>query len=172
MRENRETGQAGIRKSAAAKLPHELFLFNLLFNHILLFVVTISAPSLQFLVAIVPTVSAAIVGYTVWRARSAQGSGNWHVRCHWRLAAARSLAFSLIWLLAGGLFGVMLIISGGDPDPRHYALAGLTFFPVMLSVIALILMESEALQHARHGTLPRRVLENCPFRARSEAVGT
>lgn len=170
MREYRETGQAGSDEMAAAKLPHELFLFNLLFNHILLFIVTISAPSLQFLVAIVPAVSAFIVGYTVWRARSAQEGGHWHVRCHWRLAAARSLAFSLIWLTAGGLLGVLLLVTGGDPEPRHYALAGVTFFPLMLSVIVLILMESEALQHARHGTLPRRVLNKCPFRARAEAV--
>jgi hypothetical protein len=63
-----------------------------------------------------------------------------------------------------------MFVSGGDPGPQQYALAGLTFFPVMLSVIALILMESEALQHARHGTLPKRVLERCPFRAAPEGA--
>jgi hypothetical protein len=144
-----------------AQAPHELFLFNLIFNHVFLFIVTISAPSLQFLVLIVPWLSVSIVAYTLIASARAGRSATPYVQCHWRLAARRSLLLVGVWLLAALVIGAVLVAAGGVPGPWHYAVGSLVFIPTMLLMLVLILLESEALQHARAGTLPRRARRRC-----------
>lgn len=137
-----------------AQAPHELFLFNLIFNHVFLFIVTISAPSLQFLVLIIPSLSVAIVTYTLVTSRRVARTGSDYVSAHWQLAARRTLMLIAVWVFALLFMGGVLATSGGTLEPWHYAVGSLVFIPTMLLMLVLVLMESEALQHARAGTFP------------------
>ncbi|WP_303904540.1 hypothetical protein [Thiohalomonas denitrificans] len=145
-----------------ARSPHELFLVNLVFNHIFLLIAALMATSLRGTVLIVPIVSAAILGYTLWRAKRSQIRDPWFVVCHWQIAAKRSLFFAAMWVIAGAIILGLLAISGGDLKPGHYAVGGVFGVPVMGTMLVLILMESEAMQHASNGTLPKWALERYP----------
>jgi len=153
-----------------AQQPHDLFLFNLIFNHVFLFIVTVSAPSLQYLVVIVPLLSVGIMGYTLWRAWSATDDLPF-LRCHWRWAAKRTFVFGSMWILVALVFAGIYGLAGGDLKPQHYAAAGLVFLPTMVVTLVLVIMESEALQHARQRTLPSRAAMGCRLLAPQGASG-
>ena len=145
-----------------AKHPHEVFLINLIFNHVLLFVAFLSASSLQGFLVVVPIFSAAILIYLLWRARKSELTDPWYVKCHWQLAARRSRFFILmLGLMALVILGVWLA-SGGNPGPQHYALGGVGIFPTMGTVLALIIMESEAMAQAGSGVVPKWLEERYP----------
>lgn len=143
-----------------AQQPHELFLFNLLFNHVLLFIASVSAPSAHGLILVVPALSVAIMAYTLWRARQVSPALPL-VHCHWQLAARRTLYFAAMWIVIALWLAAVWLFSGGHPQPVHFAVAGLAFFPSMAITLTLVLMESESLQHARHGRPPRSAPRGC-----------
>lgn len=148
--------------AAMARSPHELFLINLVFNHVFLLIATLMATSLQGAVLVVPILSAGILVFTIWRAKRSLGRDPELVACHWQIAAKRSRLFAAIWASAGALVLMVLMISGGDLKPTHYALGGLFGLPVMGTMLLLIIMESEAMQQASNGTVPEWALERCP----------
>ena len=145
-----------------AKYPHEVFLINLIFNHILLFVAFLSASSLQAFLIVVPILSAAILTYILWKAQKSKYVAPWYVKCHWQLAARRSRLFLLmLGLMALVILGVWFA-SGGDPGPQHYAIGGVGILPTMVTVLALIVMESEAMAQAGAGVIPKWLEERYP----------
>ena len=85
-----------------AKIPHEVFLTNLVGNHILVFVATLGMASHMILpVMSVPVISVLCLGYTLWRARRAKRRDDWYVMCHWQAAARFSWIFiGMLALLA------------------------------------------------------------------------
>ncbi len=143
----------------AARWPHELFLINLVFNHIFLFVSFLSASSLQRLVIIVPIVSFTIIAYSLWRARVSLKTDPWFTKCHWQLAHSRSKIFLIMLAIMAGAMGVVYLVSGGHMRPQHWALFGAGILPTMVTVLVLILMESEALHLARSGLVPDWLVE-------------
>ncbi len=93
-----------------AKWPHEIFLINLVFNHILVFASTFGVFStFPWMVLIVPVMSFGITGYILVKARMIKSSNDTvFVKAHWELARKRNSHF--MWLLsitcgvmAGGL---------------------------------------------------------------------
>lgn len=152
-----------------AKHPHEVFLINLIFNHILLFVAFLSASSLQEFLIVVPVVSVAMLGYTLWRARKSLLVDPWYVKCHWQLAAKRSRMF--IFMLGLMAFAMVAVLASawnwetgelGRITPQQYALGGLGILPTMVTVLVLIVMESEAMAQARSGIVPKWLEERFP----------
>ncbi|MCK7576189.1 MAG: hypothetical protein MZV65_10000 [Chromatiales bacterium] len=89
-----------------ANIPHELFLTNLVGNHILMAValggIFGSAP---WAMLIVPLVSFAILGYTLRRARQSRRRDSWYVMCHWQVCARRSRIFM-------AMLGLLLVVAG------------------------------------------------------------
>lgn len=150
------------RERTDARHPHEWFLINLIFNHILMFVAFLSASSLQALVALVPIFSVAVLAYILLRARRSLMTDPWYVKCHWQVAARRSRAFIvMIAIMALAIFAILLV-AGGEPKPQHYAFGGIAILPTMITVLVLILMESESMHQARTGQLPKWVVERYP----------
>jgi len=145
-----------------AKHPHELFLINLIFNHILLFVAFISASSLQHFVVVVPLISSLILSYTLWRSRRSRLIDPWFVMCHWQVAARRSRLFlTMLGIMAVALV-LLWILSEGHPKPQHWAFAGIAILPTMVTVLALVIMESDAMHQAAHGMMPNWASERYP----------
>jgi formate hydrogenlyase subunit 3/multisubunit Na+/H+ antiporter MnhD subunit len=146
----------------AAKWPHELFLINLIFNHVLLFVAFLSASSLQQLTLIVPVLSFVILGYLLWRGRKSLQVDPWFVKCHWQLAVRRSRMFIIMLGIMIVVMVAIYLISGGNMRPQHWAFFGVGIMPTLVTVLALIVMESDALHLARFGQMPDWLVERYP----------
>ncbi|EGW53514.1 hypothetical protein QQ73_01965 [Candidatus Endoriftia persephone str. Guaymas] len=149
-----------------AKIPHEVFLTNLIGNHILWFVASLGvARSFWQPVALVPVVSLITLFYTLWRARRSCQVDEWYVMCHWQLAAARSrvflgmIMFALLVCFAGWIgytyFGMMEVAV-------YAVVGGGSILPVMVTVLILIIMESDALHQTDQQKMPRSLLLKYP----------
>ncbi len=147
----------------AARIPHEIFLVNLITNHILIFVAMLGlARDNPMLLLITPVVSLVVLTYLLLRGRKAKLVDPWFVNVHWQLCVRRSLTFiGMLGLMALVILAVV-IISGGHPRPHHYAIGGVGILPTMITVLVLIVMESDAMHQARNGILPKRMYERFP----------
>ena len=158
----------------AAKLPHEIFLVNLITNHILIFVALLGlAGSYPWVMLITPTVSLILLIYLVLRARASLRKDSWFVAGHWQLCAQRSRWFIAILLVLGLALLALLASVGGDIDklrPGHYAMGGVVMLPTLLSVLVLIIMESDAIHKAKTGQMPRALIEKYPPPAELKAI--
>jgi hypothetical protein len=149
-----------------SNIPHEIFLTNLIGNHILMFVASLGVlSSLPWLIALVPIISFGLMGYTLWRARRSLKREPWYVMCHWQVAARRTKLFMLMLslLLVISLAGWLGYTYGGMMREAVWALiGGVGILPVMVTMLILILMESEALYHSNLHRLPNWVVERHP----------
>lgn len=149
-----------------AKHPHEIFLINLITNHILIFVGLIGmAKTFPWLSLVTPTISIVVLSYLMIRARGKLTSASWYAACHWQLCAHRSKLFiAMLSVLALVIAGLLLSV-GGDTSqlkPGHYALGGVSALPTLVFILVLIVMESDALHKAKSGEVPQWLIEKYP----------
>lgn len=141
-----------------AQLPHHLFLFNTIGNHVLLTVITISvAISNPLLTLLIPAISAVIIGYTFAKGRSMKKHESPLVRCHWSMVVRRTRIFLIGYIVLAGAatLGWVLHTYVGVMKELLFALVGgLGLLPFMVLILALTIMESEALHHAGQGHVP------------------
>lgn len=154
------------QESKRAKVPHEIFLTNLVGNHILWFIASLGlVRSYWQPLALVPVVSILILAYTLLRARQSKKRDPWFVMCHWQICAARSRVFILMLTILGSisLLGWVGFTFFGMKEVAVMAMiGGAGVLPVMVTVLVLILMESDALHQAAQHKLPKRMLERYP----------
>ncbi|MCW8935755.1 MAG: hypothetical protein OQK98_13595 [Gammaproteobacteria bacterium] len=148
-----------------ARVPHEVFLTNLIFNHVLVFVAIMSASSLTHFIVVIPVLSVISLVYLFWGAQRAKTRASWYVNAHWQIAARRSRFFLIMLIIVGSLLSIIYMVSGGDMRPQHWAFSGAAFLPVMVSVLGLIIFESESLHQAKNAMLPDWVSERYPENA-------
>lgn len=143
-----------------AKLPHEIMLTNLIGNHILWFVAALGMVKTFWQpLALVPLVSIGCISYVLWRTRRERLSGDPLVAGHWDLAARRCRVFVLTLALLGLviLVGLALQYWAGFRQVAVYAvIGGVGLLPTMVTVLVLIVMESDALHQAAQGKLRGR----------------
>lgn len=149
-----------------ANIPHELFLTNLIGNHILMTVgLGGLAGSFPWIMAIVPVTSFSILFFTLWRARRSLGRDPWYVMCHWQVCARRSRIFLVMLglLMLVALLGWVGYTYGGMMKEAVWAIvAGTGILPVMVTILVLVIVESDALYHANQARLPGWVVKLCP----------
>ncbi len=149
-----------------ANVPHEIFLTNLIGNHILMFVAGLGViNSFPWVGLLTPAISISLMSYTLWRARRSLKIDPWYVMCHWQVAARRTKIFMfMLGLLALiSLGGWMGHTYGGMMKEAVWALiGGIGLLPVMVTMLILILMESDALYHSAQCKLPDWVVEQYP----------
>ncbi|MEW8690045.1 MAG: hypothetical protein AB2535_03060 [Candidatus Thiodiazotropha endolucinida] len=148
-----------------AKIPHDIFLTNLIGNHILWFVAALGlVRSYWQPLALVPILSFVALFYTLWRARKSKDP--WYVWVHWQIAAERSrifiymlLAVLVVWFL--GWIGFTYF------DMKKVAvmalIGGVGILPIMVTVLILILMESDALHQASSCRLGKNAVKRYPY---------
>ena len=158
-----EVSQEEVKK---ANVPHEIFLTNLIGNHILMFIASLGViRSLPWVGGLVPAISLALMGYTLWRAHQAPKRDTWYVMCHWQVAARRTKMFMLMLtlLFVISTLGWLGHTYGGMMKEAVWALiGGVGLLPVMVVMLVLILMESDALYHANLHKLPDWVVQLYP----------
>ncbi len=150
-----------------AKWPHEIFLINLVFNHIFVFVATVAVVgTLPLLPALVPAISFSIIGYIMLRARQvAVGNDTWFVKSHWRIAARRNRIFMLLLAVACAICGGGLALSkmlGWAKIQTIALIGGIGLLPFMMSLLVLIVLGNDSVFQARTGKLPKRFVEQNP----------
>jgi len=144
---------------SAAKVPHDIFLSNLIMNHILLFT-GIAAFGGHYikLLALVPVLSFIALAVTFYRASKVKREQSEFVYVHWQIARRWSVFFSavLTLLCTVSFLGWLGQEYGNMMKEMVYALiGGLGILPTLLSVLVLVVIESDSLHHARTGTLPK-----------------
>lgn len=154
------------RDRRRAKIPHELFLTNLIGNHILVFVATLGMASHNLLPLLsVPLISLTILAFTLGWARRSRHHDGWYVMAHWQVAARFSRIFIGMLVLLGlaaatAWFGYETL---GLRKETALALAGgLGMLPTMVTMLVLIIIESDVLHQAAHGRLPRWIVRRYP----------
>jgi hypothetical protein len=148
-----------------AKVPHDIFLTNLIGNHILWFVAALGiVRSYWQPLAMVPIVSLTVLIYTLWRAKKSRDP--WYVWVHWQIAAARSRLFIYMLLAVLGVWflGWLGFTYFGMKKVAVMALiGGIGILPIMVTVLILILMESDALHQANTCRLSKNVVKKYPY---------
>lgn len=159
-------------ESRSAKWPHEIFLINLIFNHIFVFCATVAVfGAFPLFTALVPIISFSIIGHILIKARQIAASDrSWFVKAHWQAAAGRNRLFML-------LLAVTCIVSVGSlwlskmlgwaRIPTIALIAGVGLLPFMVVLLVLVVLGNESVFMARGGKLPKRFVERNPdMRAR------
>ncbi len=154
-------------ETVRAKWPHEIFLINLVFNHILVFASTFGVFStFPWMVLIVPITSFAITGYIIVKARQiARGDETWFVKSHWIIAAKRNNQFLRLLLVTCSLVGGGVWLSkimGWSKIATLAFLGGFGLLPFMVCLLILIVLGNDSMYQARHGKLPKRFVEQNP----------
>jgi hypothetical protein len=150
-----------------AKWPHEIFLINLVFNHILVFAATFGVFStFPLMVLIVPITSFAITGYIIVKGKQvARSDETWFVKSHWEIAAKRNRNFLKLLLITCSIIGGGLWLSklmGWSKITTLALLGGAGILPFMVSLLVLIVLGNESMYQARHSKLPKRFVEQRP----------
>jgi len=143
----------------AAKVPHDIFLSNLIMNHILLFagISTFGVQGLQFF-PLVPLFSVLTLLYTFYRSSVVKREDDEFVYIHWQIARRWSKLFAsvLTLMLLVSIFGWLANQHLGMMKEMVYGLiGGLGLLPSLVAVLVLIIIESDSLHHARVGTMPK-----------------
>jgi hypothetical protein len=154
-------------ESMRAKWPHEIFLINLVFNHIFMFCATLAvAGTFPQLMVVVPLVSFTIIFYIFFVARKvSSGDESWFIKAHWRIGAQRNRLFMLLLTasctLCGGGFWLSKML-GWAKIPTIAIIVGVGLLPFMVSLLVLIVLGNESVFMARTGKLPEDFLEKNP----------
>jgi len=149
-----------------AKFPHDLFLVNLIGNHILTFVATLGlATSWAWPMLIVPIVSFIILGIIIYKGKQSRKNESWFVMCHWQMALKRSLFFikmllTITMVAAIGLYGYLSL--GWMKEAVYALIGGICLLPTMVTTLVLIIMESDSLHQAGVGKLPDNMIDLYP----------
>ena len=154
-------------ESVRAKWPHEIFLINLVFNHILVFATTFGVyRTFPLMIMIVPVTSFAITGYIILKARQiAKSDETWFVKSHWKIAAQRNRHFLWLLTITCVIIGSGVLLSnlmGWSKITTISLLGGFGLLPFMVSLLVLIVLGNDSLYQARHGKLPKRFIEQNP----------
>jgi len=142
----------------AAKVPHDIFLSNLIMNHILLFtgIAAFGGHYIKYL-ALVPFFSFIALAVTFFRASRVKRGDSEFVYVHWQIARRWSVLFTgvLTLLCTVSFLGWLGQEYANMMTEMVYALiGGLGILPTLLTVLVLVVIESDSLHHARMGTIP------------------
>jgi hypothetical protein len=159
--------QSSKEEKTRARHLHAVLLFNLVVNHIFLFLMalTLIYQSKIFLIMMI-LLSLLLTGYILVRAKKCLDvEPSWYVRCHWQFAAKRARFFLYLFLALGSLTGLLYYggIAMKMKAVETWALTGgLGLLPFMVAVLWLIVVEFDAEHQSKTGKVPKGALTNYP----------
>jgi hypothetical protein len=149
-----------------ARHLHAILLFNLVVNHIFLFLMAltlIKTSSIPMFLMVV--ISIALLSYILISAsRSLANEPSWFVRCHWQFAAKRARMFLILFLVLGTLslvffYGGHAMGLKGVAIMAFSSILGLIF---MVAVLGLVVIEFDAEHQSKTGKVPAGAIANYP----------
>lgn len=148
---------------SAAKVPHDIFLSNLIMNHILLFTgIAAFGGKYIYLLALVPFFSFIALVITFVRSSRVKIEDSEFVYVHWQIARRWSKLFSIVLAL---LCTVSLLgwlgqqYSNVMAEMVYAIIGGFGLLPTLVAVLVLVVIESDSLHHARVGSFPKGTKE-------------
>lgn len=138
---------------------HAILLFNLIVNHIFIFLVAISVMKQSMIpIFLVPIFSISMLTYILVNARrSLTREPSWFVRCHWQLAAKRARTFLLLFVVMG-TFSALIYFGGHALGMKTLGTMALTFgvglLPFMVTLLVLVVLEFDAEHQCKIGKVP------------------
>jgi hypothetical protein len=150
-----------------ARHLHAALLFNLVVNHIFLFLMALTLINFSTIPMIMMvTLSLALLAYIqVSAKRSLTSEPSWYIRCHWQFAAKRARLFLYLFLALGTLT-LVLFYGGQAMHMKKVATWALTggfgLLPFMVSVLGLIIIEFDAEHLAKTGRVPAGAIAHYP----------
>jgi hypothetical protein len=160
-----------------AKSPHELAMVNLLLINLLMLIALLAGSFLQQGSALAHyklagvlgplAISLAIIAFTFAKSRAIAADGPWFVATHWRLATARYKILLIAYAGGAALIGLGWLLSQSQKDPgmeelMFIALQRVAIAPILISLMALIMLESGSLSQAGRGEVPDGLIERFP----------
>lgn len=150
-----------------ARHLHAVLLFDLVVNHIFLFLMalTLIKQSVFYLILVL-VLSVSLLMYILAQAkRSLTNEPSWYIRCHWQFAAKRARLFLSLFIALGTLT-VALFYGGqamGMKAVATWALTGgLGLLPFMVAVLGLIVVEFDAEHQSKTGKVPAGAIAHYP----------
>ena len=160
-----------------AKSPHELAMVNLLLINLLMLIALLAGSFLQkgsaladyrLLGVLIPfLISLGIIAYSFRKSGKSAASGPWFVAAHWKLATGRYKFLLIAYAVGAALIGLGWLLSQGQKDPRmeelmFIALQRVAIAPILISLMAIIMLESGSLSQAGRGEVPNGLIERFP----------
>lgn len=141
-----------------ARHLHAVLLFNLVVNHIFLFLMALTLIKLSRIpMVLMVTLSLALLGYILVNAkRSLTSEPSWFIRCHWQLAARRARMFLILFLVLGTL-SLAFFYAGQAMGLKGVAVAAFTSIlglVFMVAVLGLVVLEFDAEHQSKSGKVP------------------
>lgn len=142
-----------------ARHLHAVLLFNLIVNHIFIFLVAVSMMKQSFIpILLVPIFSLSMLLYILINAqRSLSREPSWFVRCHWQLAAKRARTFLLLFLVMG-TFSTVVYFGGHAMGMTTLTTKAISFgfglLPFMVTLLVLVVLEFDAEHQCKIGKVP------------------
>ncbi|HEY0665815.1 MAG TPA: hypothetical protein VGD24_07105 [Gallionella sp.] len=159
--------QASEAEKKRARHLHATLLFNLVVNHIFLFLMALTLINFSTIpMVMMVTLSLALLAYILINAkRSLVTEPSWYIRCHWQFAAKRARLFLYLFLALGTLT-LVLFYGGQAMQMKKVATWALTggfgLLPFMVSVLGLIIIEFDAEHLAKTGRVPASAIAHYP----------
>jgi len=142
---------------------HAALLFDFIVVHVFLFVAALGLVKSSYIpLALMPTISIALLGFVIFKANQAKIQETSHfVRAHMLLAAKRAKLFLLLFVVTGS-FTAFMVIGGtqlGFSKIASYSLAfGIGQLPFMVALLALVVMEYDASHQCKARKIPAAAL--------------
>ncbi|HEX5364960.1 MAG TPA: hypothetical protein VFW59_11915 [Gallionella sp.] len=155
-----------------ARHLHAALLFNLVVNHIFLFLMALTLIKMSNIpMELMVVLSVSILGYILFNAKRSLGSEpSWFVRCHWQYAAKRARMFLILFLVLGTI-SIAFIYSGhamGMSSVAIKAFASILGLVFMVSVLGLVVIEFDAEHQAKNGKVPAGAIAYHPYPKENE----
>ncbi len=147
-----------------ARWPHDLFVLNILFFHLLLTPATIVLGIGEWGLLLPLALSGMVIGYIFYRSRT---EVEWFVAAHWRLSFRRCKLLMWGYLGSAVIFLIGWIISqGAQGDMQHIMLIVFTriaIMPTLIMAMVTIVMEASGAGVVNRGEVPDAIAEAFPF---------
>jgi len=149
-----------------ARHLHAVLLFNLVVNHIFLFLLALTLIKTSSIpMILMAVISIALLSYILISARrSLNGEPSWFIRCHWQFAAKRARMFLILFLVLGTI-SVAFFYGGHAMGMQSVAITafssilGLIF---MVAVLGLVVIEFDAEHQSKSGKVPAGAIAYYP----------
>lgn len=147
-----------------ARVPHNLFVLNILIVNLLMTPVAI-VMNIGMYGFFIPLICSLAVILYIYTRLSCQSS--WFVEMHWRLSFRRCLFLMLGYALSAILIGVGWLISLSSQDATmaeiiFTAVSRVAIVPSLLAVMATVVLEAGGYHQINHGIVPEWLVRKFP----------
>lgn len=149
-----------------ARHLHAALLFNLVVNHIFLFLMALTFIKTSSIpMILMAVISLSLISYILISAkRSLTSEPSWFIRCHWQFAAKRARLFLILFIVLGTLsiaffYGGHALGMKGVAITAFSSILGLVF---MVAVLGLVVMEFDAEHQSKDGKVPSGAIAYYP----------